>query len=59
MATNTVLVVDDEQQIARIARDYLQHAGFAVITAGDGAAALSLARTRHPDLIVLDLALPG
>jgi two-component system alkaline phosphatase synthesis response regulator PhoP len=56
---STVLVVDDEHQIAQIARDYLQHAGVAVIVASDGPAALSLARTRHPDLVVLDLALPG
>jgi DNA-binding response OmpR family regulator len=54
----TVLVVDDERQIAEIARDYLQHAGFAVITASDGASALEMARTKRPDLIVLDLALP-
>src|SRR5581483_5568104 len=54
----TVLVVDDERQIAEIARDYLQHAGYAVITATDGAMALDLARTRQPDLVVLDLALP-
>jgi two-component system alkaline phosphatase synthesis response regulator PhoP len=53
-----VLVVDDERQIAEIARDYLRHAGFAVITAGDGAAALAMARAQRPDLIVLDLALP-
>jgi DNA-binding response OmpR family regulator len=54
----TVLVVDDERPIAEIARDYLQHAGYTVIVAGDGAAALELARTRQPDLVVLDLALP-
>ena len=54
----TVLVVDDERQIAEIAKDYLQHAGFAVITASDGAQGLELARVRHPDLVVLDLALP-
>ena len=56
---STVLVVDDEPQIAQIARDYLQHAGFAVMVASDGPAALSMARTHHPDLVVLDLALPG
>jgi len=54
----TVLVVDDERQIAEIASDYLEHAGFAVITASDGAQALELARRRHPDLVVLDLGLP-
>jgi two-component system alkaline phosphatase synthesis response regulator PhoP len=55
----TVLVVDDEAQIAQIARDYLEHAGFSVVVASDGARALDLARARRPDLIVLDLALPA
>src|SRR5437868_12879792 len=55
----TVLVVDDEPKIARLARDYLEHAGYAVLTAGDGPAALQVARTRRPDLVVLDLGLPG
>jgi DNA-binding response OmpR family regulator len=54
----TVLVVEDERQIAQIARDYLQHAGFAVIATGDGFEALALARDRGPDLVVLDLGLP-
>ena len=54
----TVLVVDDERRIAQIARDYLEHAGFTVVVAADGAKALDLARSRRPDLIVLDLALP-
>jgi len=54
----TVLVVDDERQIAAIAGDYLRHAGFTVVTAGDGVEALALARSRHPDLVVLDLGLP-
>jgi DNA-binding response OmpR family regulator len=55
----TILVVDDEQQIAQIARDYLQHAGYSVITAGHGSDAIALAHERHPDLVVLDLGLPG
>jgi DNA-binding response OmpR family regulator len=54
----TVLVVDDEPSIAQIAGDYLRHAGFAVITAANGVDALAAARTRRPDLIVLDLGLP-
>ena len=54
----TVLVVDDEPSIAQIAGDYLRHAGFAVITAANGVDALTAARTRRPDLIVLDLGLP-
>jgi DNA-binding response OmpR family regulator len=55
---STVLVVEDEPRIAEIAGDYLRRAGFAVIVSGDGLSALELARTREPDLIVLDLGLP-
>jgi DNA-binding response OmpR family regulator len=54
----TVLVVDDEPKIVQLARDYLEHAGFAVLTAGDGASALHAVRTREPDLVILDLGLP-
>ncbi len=54
----TVLVVEDERQIAQIARDYLRHAGFDVVVAGDGPQALAAWRDRHLDLIVLDLGLP-
>jgi DNA-binding response OmpR family regulator len=54
----TILVVDDEPKIVELARDYLEHAGFGVITAGDGRSALTAVAARHPDLIVLDLALP-
>jgi two-component system alkaline phosphatase synthesis response regulator PhoP len=54
----TVLVVDDERRIAQIARDYLEHAGFGVIVAGDGREALARARADRPDLVVLDLGLP-
>ena len=55
----TILVVDDEPKIAALARDYLEHAGYAVVVAGDGPATLALVRSRRPDLIVLDLGLPG
>jgi DNA-binding response OmpR family regulator len=55
----TILVVDDEPKIATLARDYLEHAGFAVVTAGDGQSALTTVRQRRPDLVVLDLGLPG
>jgi two-component system, OmpR family, alkaline phosphatase synthesis response regulator PhoP len=55
----TILVVEDEMKIARLVRDYLEHAGFEVIVAGDGEAALASARGRRPDLVVLDLGLPG
>jgi DNA-binding response OmpR family regulator len=55
----TVLVVDDEPRIVELARDYLEHAGFGVITAVDGPSALTAARIRKPDVLVLDLGLPG
>jgi len=54
-----ILVVEDEMKIARLVRDYLEHAGFDVIITGDGGAALASARGAKPDLIVLDLGLPG
>jgi DNA-binding response OmpR family regulator len=54
-----ILVVDDEPQIVRLARDYLEKNGFRVITAGDGPSALAVARRARPDLVVLDLLLPG
>jgi two-component system, OmpR family, alkaline phosphatase synthesis response regulator PhoP len=54
-----ILVVDDEPKIVQLARDYIDRAGFAVLTAGDGKSALAVARAEKPDLIVLDLGLPG
>jgi DNA-binding response OmpR family regulator len=55
----TILVVDDEPRIAGLVRDYLEHGGFAVIVAADGPSGLREIRTRHPDLVILDLGLPG
>jgi DNA-binding response OmpR family regulator len=54
-----ILVVEDEMQIARTLRDYLEVAGFEVTAVGDGEAALASARGWRPDLVVLDLGLPG
>lgn len=54
-----ILVVDDEPRIVDIARDYLERAGFQVAAAADGPAALEAARRARPDLVVLDLGLPG
>ena len=54
-----ILVVEDEMQIARNLRDYLEVAGFEVTVVGDGAAALASIRGERPDLMVLDLGLPG
>jgi two-component system, OmpR family, response regulator ResD len=55
----TVLVVDDEPTIAEVVARYLERAGYATETAPDGLEALRLTDERRPDLIVLDLMLPG
>ncbi|MGI5139325.1 MULTISPECIES: response regulator transcription factor [unclassified Streptomyces] len=55
----TVLVVDDEVKLRGLLRDYLERDGYAVLEAADGRSALDLAAASHPDLIVLDLGLPG
>ena len=57
--TRTVLVVEDEPKILEVVRDYLAGAGFSVATAADGPSALARARSDPPDLVVLDLGLPG
>jgi two-component system alkaline phosphatase synthesis response regulator PhoP len=54
-----ILVVDDEPKITKLARDYLENGGFRVVTASDGDTALAIARHERPDLVVLDLNLPG
>jgi DNA-binding response OmpR family regulator len=54
-----VLVVDDEMKIARLVRDYLTEAGFEVALASTGPAAVAAVRSDRPDLVVLDLGLPG
>lgn len=55
----TVLVVDDEPKIIKLAQDYLQNAGFRVAVAVDGPTAVATFRTQRPDIVVLDLNLPG
>jgi len=59
MPLQTILVADDEPHIVEVVHDYLKQAGYRVLTAGDGQSALSIARHECPDLIVLDLMLPG
>ena len=54
-----ILVVDDEPKIVRLVTDYLEAAGFSVGTARTGDEAIMRARTDAPDLVVLDLGLPG
>jgi two-component system alkaline phosphatase synthesis response regulator PhoP len=56
---STILVVDDEPQIVQLVRDYLERSGFDVVVAGDGPAALAAITQRRPDLLILDLGLPG
>ncbi|HEX6139493.1 MAG TPA: response regulator transcription factor [Candidatus Limnocylindria bacterium] len=54
-----ILVVDDEPKIVRLVADYLENAGFAVVSARSGDEALMRVRTDEPDLVILDLGLPG
>jgi len=54
-----ILVIDDEPKIIQLTQDYLENAGFSVISAGDGERALAVIRDEQPDLVVLDLGLPG
>ena len=55
----TILVVDDAPNIVELLRLYLEQAGFATIVATDGPTAIELHRRRRPDLVVLDVMLPG
>ena len=59
MAGKRVLVVDDDAKTVELVKLYLNRDGYRVLTAYDGIEALRLARESHPDLIVLDLMLPG
>jgi len=58
MKEATVLVVDDDPRILRFVRTELEAAGFHVLTAQDGAAALKVVETENPDLMVLDILMP-
>jgi len=53
-----ILVVDDDKDIVRLVKSYLQKAGYSVLTAFNGETALHILRSEHPDLLVLDLMLP-
>lgn len=59
MTTTLVLIVDDEAPIVELVRGYLAAEGMAVISAADGPSAIELIRERSPDVIVLDVNLPG
>ena len=59
MSSIKILVVDDEPPMVELVRGYLVREGWDVLTSGDGIEALEVARSEHPDVVVLDLMLPG
>ena len=58
-ARSRIMLVDDEPPLVQLLTGYLRQEGYEVLTAGDGLTALELARTVAPDVIVLDIMLPG
>jgi two-component system alkaline phosphatase synthesis response regulator PhoP len=54
-----IFVIDDEPQIVKVLKAYLEKAGYQVVTAADGKAALSVFQREKPDFMILDLNLPG
>ncbi len=54
----TILVVDDEEKIIQLVRDYLEQTGFGVLTAANGLQALEICQVKKPDMMILDLGLP-
>ncbi len=58
MGKRTILVVDDEPKLVKVMREYLEHDGYRVVSAGDGREALERYQEARPDLVVLDLMLP-
>ena len=55
----TILIIEDEPELVKILRSYLEQAGFSVLTAGRGDTGLSVWEHKRPDLVLLDLNLPG
>jgi len=58
-ATETILVVDDEPQIREMLEDYLTSHGYAVLTADSGQAMKTMLESQRPDLVLLDINMPG
>lgn len=56
---STILIVDDEEKIVSGVKRYFEHDGFQVLTANDGLSALEIVQKEKPDLMILDLMLPG
>jgi len=55
----TILIIEDEPELVRVLRSYLEKAGFNVLSAGRGDTGLSIWENKQPDLVILDLNLPG
>jgi DNA-binding response OmpR family regulator len=55
----TLLIIEDEPELVRVLRSYLEQAGFTVLTALRGDTGLTTWEDKHPDLVILDLNLPG
>jgi two-component system, OmpR family, alkaline phosphatase synthesis response regulator PhoP len=55
----TLLIIEDEPELVRVLRSYLEQAGFSVLTALRGDTGLTIWEDKHPDLVILDLNLPG
>src|SRR6266480_4522892 len=54
-----ILIVEDNEKNLKLARDVLQFSGFQTLEAGSGEAAVGIAQQHHPDLILMDIELPG
>lgn len=59
MPQKTILIVDDEPDLIEIAQTYLEEAGYRIFSATDGLKGLEMAKTEKPNLILLDIAMPG
>ena len=59
MANEKILVIDDEEKIINLITSYLEKEGYEILTAQDGLSGLKIARAFKPDIIVLDIMLPG
>jgi two-component system, response regulator, stage 0 sporulation protein F len=58
-ALGSILIVDDEQSVREVLSEYFAEQGYAVETAGDGEEALAVVRRSTPDLVLLDVRMPG
>ena len=59
MAGELILIVEDNEKNLKLVRDVLQYRGYQTIEAGTGEEGVRLAKERHPDLVLMDIQLPG